>query len=64
MFKCFLSIILGSINPKIAIRLQFFYYESDSFLNNSFVSGIQGDDIGDVKFNSDGDGLGRYSVYQ
>ena len=26
--------------------------------------GIQGDDIGDVKFNSDGDGLGRYSVYQ
>ena len=30
---------------------------------NSFL-GIQGDDIGDVKFNSDGDGLGRYSVYQ
>ena len=26
--------------------------------------GIQGNDIGDVKFNSDGDGLGRYSVYQ
>ena len=26
--------------------------------------GRQGNDIGDVKFNSDGDGLGRYSVYQ
>lgn len=26
--------------------------------------GIQGSDIGDVKFNLDGDGLGRYSVYQ
>lgn len=31
--------------------------------NVSFTS-IQGSDIGDVKFNSDGDGLGRYSVYQ
>ena len=30
----------------------------------SLCSGIQGNDIGDVKFNSDGDGLGRYSVYQ
>ena len=29
-----------------------------------YCSGIQGNDIGDVKFNSDGDGLGRYSVYQ
>ena len=28
------------------------------------LTGIQGSDIGDVKFNSDGDGLGRYSVYQ
>ena len=27
-------------------------------------AGRQGNDIGDVKFNSDGDGLGRYSVYQ
>ena len=32
--------------------------------NSTFSLGIQGDDIGDVKFNSDGDGLGRYSVYQ
>ena len=30
----------------------------------SFPPGRQGNDIGDVKFNSDGDGLGRYSVYQ
>jgi hypothetical protein len=28
------------------------------------VSGIQGQDIGDVKFNQDGDAMGRYSVYQ
>ena len=28
------------------------------------LTGIQGSDIGDVKFNADGDGLGRYSVYQ
>jgi len=26
--------------------------------------GIQGPDIGDVKFNEDGDAMGRYSVYQ
>ena len=26
--------------------------------------GVQGSDIGDVKFNQDGDGMGRYSVYQ
>ena len=32
--------------------------------NNDVLSGIQGNDIGDVKFNADGDGLGRYSVYQ
>ena len=30
----------------------------------SCVVGIQGDEIGDVKFNNDGDGVGRYSVYQ
>jgi hypothetical protein len=29
-----------------------------------YVAGIQGDEIGDVKFNGDGDGVGRYSVYQ
>ena len=34
-----------------------------SFLH-SLPAGRQGNDIGDVKFNSDGDGLGRYSVYQ
>ena len=28
------------------------------------MSGIQGQDIGDVKFNQDGDAMGRYSVYQ
>jgi hypothetical protein len=28
------------------------------------ISGIQGQDIGDVKFNQDGDAMGRYSVYQ
>jgi hypothetical protein len=27
-------------------------------------AGVQGDEIGDVKFNGDGDGVGRYSVYQ
>ena len=32
---------------------------------NVFISiGIQGSDIGDVKFNEDGDAMGRYSVYQ
>jgi len=30
----------------------------------SLVAGIQGQDIGDVKFNQDGDAMGRYSVYQ
>jgi hypothetical protein len=30
----------------------------------SYFAGIQGDEIGDVKFNGDGDGVGRYSVYQ
>jgi hypothetical protein len=29
-----------------------------------YLSGIQGQDIGDVKFNQDGDAMGRYSVYQ
>ena len=28
------------------------------------MTGIQGQDIGDVKFNQDGDAMGRYSVYQ
>jgi hypothetical protein len=28
------------------------------------IAGVQGDEIGDVKFNGDGDGVGRYSVYQ
>ena len=28
------------------------------------ISGIQGESIGDVKFNSDGDRIGRYSVFQ
>ena len=28
------------------------------------LSGIQGDGIGDVKFNSDGDRIGRYSIFQ
>ena len=27
------------------------------------VSGIQGEDI-EVKFNADGDGIGRYNIYQ
>jgi len=35
----------------------------DYIRNVSFTS-RQGKDIGDVKFNSDGDGMGRYSVYQ
>jgi hypothetical protein len=34
------------------------------FLRCVPVSGIQGQDIGDVKFNQDGDAMGRYSVYQ
>ena len=29
-----------------------------------FFSGIQGHGIGDVKFNKDGDRIGRYSIYQ
>lgn len=29
-----------------------------------YFSGIQGDAIGDVKFNKDGDRIGRYSIYQ
>merc|ERR1719188_1073919 len=35
----------------------------DYVRNVSFVS-IQGDAIGDVKFNKDGDCVGRYSIYQ
>ena len=49
----------------------FIKYESSlhqyhiNIFNSLFpYEGIQGNDIGDVKFNSDGDGLGRYSVYQ
>ena len=36
------------------------------FLSVSFflMLGIQGESIGDVKFNSDGDRIGRYSVFQ
>ncbi len=34
------------------------------FLRFVPVAGIQGQDIGDVKFNQDGDAMGRYSVYQ
>jgi hypothetical protein len=34
------------------------------FLRCVPVAGIQGQDIGDVKFNQDGDAMGRYSVYQ
>ena len=34
------------------------------FMTVFSLTGIQGSDIGDVKFNADGDGLGRYSVYQ
>lgn len=29
-----------------------------------FPSGIQGEEIGDVKFNKDGDRIGRYSIFQ
>ena len=33
-------------------------------LPTSLSAGLQGDAIGDVKFNKDGDRIGRYSIYQ
>lgn len=41
-------------------------HESATEMNrNSFCStGAQGDEIGDVKFNGDGDRIGRYSIFQ
>ena len=52
---------MGGIVEMIFGNLDFHF---ECYHPSLYCSGIQGNDIGDVKFNSDGDGLGRYSVYQ
>ncbi|XP_023336258.1 metabotropic glutamate receptor 6 isoform X2 [Eurytemora carolleeae] len=50
--------ICGKISPVPTGKLLLDYIRNVSFTS------VQGSDIGDVKFNKDGDGIGRYSVYQ